>query len=95
MAEENEDSRKSSEKDETSMEIEVEDAFQSDALITDEQGGIRVDEEIYIPPPLETISVADISGPRLMITKIVNENFKSYGGTQIIGPFHKVNNLIT
>ncbi|XP_034196476.2 structural maintenance of chromosomes 4-like protein gluon [Osmia lignaria lignaria] len=89
MAEENEDSKNSSEKGRTSMEIEVEDVFQSDAPITDEQGGIRVDEEIYIPPPLKTISVADISGPRLMITKIVNENFKSYGGTQIIGPFHK------
>ena len=28
---------------------------------------------------------------RLMITKIVNENFKSYAGTQELGPFHKVN----
>ena len=27
---------------------------------------------------------------RLMITKIVNENFKSYAGTQELGPFHKV-----
>lgn len=28
---------------------------------------------------------------RLMITKIVNENFKSYAGVQELGPFHKVN----
>lgn len=27
---------------------------------------------------------------RLMITKIVNENFKSYAGVQELGPFHKV-----
>ena len=27
---------------------------------------------------------------RLMITKIVNENFKSYAGTQELAPFHKV-----
>lgn len=27
---------------------------------------------------------------RLIITKIVNENFKSYAGKQELGPFHKV-----
>ena len=27
---------------------------------------------------------------RLMITHIVNEFFKSYAGTQVLGPFHKV-----
>ena len=27
---------------------------------------------------------------RLMILKIVNENFKSYAGIQELGPFHKV-----
>lgn len=27
--------------------------------------------------------------PRLMIIKMVLENFKSYGGTKEIGPFHK------
>ena len=31
---------------------------------------------------------------RLMITKIVNENFKSYAGIQELGPFHKVNNVV-
>lgn len=29
---------------------------------------------------------------RLMILKIVNENFKSYAGIQELGPFHKVMN---
>lgn len=28
--------------------------------------------------------------PRLMITKMVLENFKSYAGIQEVGPFHKV-----
>lgn len=28
--------------------------------------------------------------PRLMITKIVCENFKSYAGVKELGPFHKV-----
>lgn len=30
------------------------------------------------------------AGPRLMITKIVCENFKSYAGVKELGPFHKV-----
>ena len=36
------------------------------------------------PPPVEG------PPPRLMITHMVNNNFKSYFGTQIVGPFHKV-----
>ena len=28
--------------------------------------------------------------PRLMISKIVCENFKSYAGVKELGPFHKV-----
>lgn len=63
-------------------------------LCEDEEGGIRVDDDIYIPPPLKTINEIDVSGPRLMITKIVNENFKSYGGTQVIGLFHEVNIIV-
>ena len=31
---------------------------------------------------------------RLMISKIVNYNFKSYAGTQILGPFHKASSLM-
>ena len=34
-------------------------------------------------------SVATVQ-ERLMISKIVNHNFKSYAGTQVLGPFHKV-----
>ncbi|XP_076244939.1 structural maintenance of chromosomes 4-like protein gluon [Calliopsis andreniformis] len=59
------------------------------AFNTDEEGGLKVDDDIYIPPPPANIGGFDSKGPRLMITKIVNVNFKSYGGTQVIGPFHK------
>lgn len=57
---------------------------------TDEEGGLRVDDEIYIPPPLKNFNEVDTTGSRLMITKIVNQNFKSYAGTHVIGPFQKV-----
>ena len=32
-------------------------------------------------------------GRRLMITDLVLENFKSYAGTQAVGPFHKVRRM--
>jgi len=57
----------------------------------DEEGGLRVDDEIYIPPPLKNFNEIDETGSRLMIAKIVNKNFKSYAGIHIIGPFQKVN----
>lgn len=31
--------------------------------------------------------------PRLIITQMVLENFKSYAGRQVIGPFHRVSLL--
>jgi len=45
---------------------------------------------IEIPPAPEAVASFDRNGPRLMITHIVNEFFKSYAGTQTLGPFHKV-----
>ncbi|RLU17701.1 hypothetical protein DMN91_009937 [Ooceraea biroi] len=67
----------------------TEDDERGEEYDTDEEGGLKVDDEIYIPPPPRVFSEVDTTGPRLMITKIVNVNFKSYAGTQIIGPFHK------
>lgn len=32
--------------------------------------------------------------PRLMIRQMVLENFKSYAGTQYVGPFHKVRRIV-
>ena len=35
-------------------------------------------------------TAADPESPRLMISKIVCTNFKSYAGVKELGPFHKV-----
>ncbi|KAJ2740985.1 Structural maintenance of chromosomes protein 4, partial [Coemansia pectinata] len=32
---------------------------------------------------------AEVGKPRLIITQMVLENFKSYAGRQVIGPFHR------
>ncbi|XP_077204669.1 structural maintenance of chromosomes protein 4 isoform X1 [Paroedura picta] len=48
-------------------------------------------EEILssISPPPPPAMTNEAGAPRLMITHIVNQNFKSYAGEQILGPFHK------
>jgi recombinational DNA repair ATPase RecF len=38
---------------------------------------------------VSTAAAAMAAKPRLMILKMVLENFKSYGGVKEIGPFHK------
>ena len=52
------------------------------------EGGIRIGD-IYIPPPPLPALTLDNNGPRLIITHIENEFFKSYAGKQVLGPFHK------
>ncbi|XP_072946319.1 structural maintenance of chromosomes protein 4 [Epargyreus clarus] len=59
-----------------------------DHISDDEEGGIRIGD-IYIPPAPKPALTFDATGPRLIITHIVNENFKSYAGVQTLGPFHK------
>lgn len=54
---------------------------------SDEEGGVCIDEKMYIPPPPKKYFDLDANGPRFMIDKIVNENFKSYAGKIEIGPF--------
>lgn len=61
-----------------------------DQIYDDEDGGVHVGD-IYIPPPARPALTFEPTGPRLIITHIVNENFKSYAGVQTLGPFHKVN----
>ncbi|KFV04464.1 Structural maintenance of chromosomes protein 4, partial [Tauraco erythrolophus] len=48
-------------------------------------------EEILgsISPPPPPAMTNEAGAPRLMITHIVNHNFKSYAGEQTLGPFHK------
>merc|ERR1712071_199417 len=53
-----------------------------------EEGGIRIGD-IYIPPPPAPACTTGFQGPRLIITHIENEFFKSYAGKQVLGPFHK------
>ncbi len=57
-------------------------------LKRDEDGGIRLGQ-LYIPPPPPPALTFDSDRPRLVITHIENENFKSYGGVKTLGPFHK------
>lgn len=60
-----------------------------DHISDDEEGGVRIGD-IYIPPAPKPALTFDATGPRMIITHIVNENFKSYAGIQTLGPFHKV-----
>lgn len=40
--------------------------------------------------PQEPTPAPTAAQPRLMITQIMTENFKSYAGKVVLGPFHKV-----
>lgn len=51
-------------------------------------------QPLKVPSLPEAVADFDENGPRLVIYKIVNENFKSYAGIQAMGPFHKVNFLL-
>ncbi|NWI50483.1 SMC4 protein, partial [Calyptomena viridis] len=59
--------------------------------VSDEVVDNRSLEEILgsIPPPPPPAMTNEPGAPRLMITHIVNHNFKSYAGEQTLGPFHK------
>lgn len=41
-------------------------------------------------PTMESGEVTESDPARLMISKVVCENFKSYAGVKELGPFHKV-----
>lgn len=70
------------------MEVERRGNFDDDEIYSDEEGGLRIGD-IYIPPPPPATTGTDLNGPRLIITHIENENFKSYAGKTVLGPFHK------
>ncbi|XP_029883863.1 structural maintenance of chromosomes protein 4 isoform X2 [Aquila chrysaetos chrysaetos] len=59
--------------------------------VSDEMLDNRSLEEILgsISPPPPPAMTNEAGAPRLMITHIVNQNFKSYAGEQTLGPFHK------
>lgn len=60
--------------------------------VSDEVLDNRSLEEILgsIRPPPPPAMANEAGAPRLMITHIVNQNFKSYAGEKTLGPFHKV-----
>lgn len=55
-------------------------------------GGYRVGD-IYIPPPIKPYCSSESKGARLIITKIMNTNFKSYADDVPLGPFCHVNHI--
>lgn len=65
------------------------DPFDDANISDDEEGGTRIGD-IYIPPPIPPHCSTESKGPRLIIRKIENNNFKSYAGKVILGPFHHV-----
>lgn len=62
---------------------------ESEELHDSDDEGRRVDG-IYIPPAIKPTLSFDPTGPRLLITKIQNNFFKSYAEDVVLGPFHKV-----
>ncbi|XP_014252791.1 structural maintenance of chromosomes protein 4 [Cimex lectularius] len=60
----------------------------TDSEYEEEEGGFRIGG-VYVPPPPVALCSSETAGPRLIITHIVNMNFKSYAGRQVLGPFHK------
>lgn len=60
--------------EEPENEMEVEDE--------EEEGGIRIGD-IYLPPPPPPACTFDSTSPRLIITHIENEFFKSYAEKQV------------
>ncbi|CAG0921515.1 unnamed protein product [Notodromas monacha] len=52
-----------------------------------EEGGQMI-EGVYVPPPSKPALTLKPDGPRLMITSVHSENFRSYGGVHHLGPLH-------
>lgn len=82
--------KKEKEKESSEIEKDVADVPMEDEDEDDEkeEGGIRIGD-IYLPPPPPPACTFDSTGPRLVITHIENNFFKSYAGRQVLGPFHK------
>ncbi|XP_048361972.1 structural maintenance of chromosomes protein 4 [Sphaerodactylus townsendi] len=87
----NESLEESSNSGEAEKEARVHIAEVLQQAVSDEVADNRSLEEILssISPPPPPAMTNEAGAPRLMITHIVNQNFKSYAGEQILGPFHK------
>lgn len=69
------------------MASESEDEF--DEFADDRKDENYIDGVFVPPPPPPPKFSGDGTGERLVITFIENDNFKSYAGSQFLGPFHK------
>lgn len=63
------------------------DAAAGEAEVADNRSLEEILSSISPPPPPAMTN--EPGAPRLMITHIVNRNFKSYAGEEVLGPFHK------
>lgn len=74
--------KKEKEKESSEIEKDVADVPMEDEDDEKEEGGIRIGD-IYLPPPPPPACTFDSTGPRLVITHIENNFFKSYAGRQV------------
>nr|XP_023017853.1 structural maintenance of chromosomes protein 4 [Leptinotarsa decemlineata]XP_023017854.1 structural maintenance of chromosomes protein 4 [Leptinotarsa decemlineata] len=80
-------------KSQAPIEPEIEDNESEEEVNLSDDEGTFVDG-IRIPPATKPTCSFDPTGPRLIITKISNDFFKSYAEEQVLGPFHKCFNAI-
>lgn len=65
--------------------------FSDDENLSDIDEDVEIFHGIRIPAELPSImSAEDDRAPRMVIKNIIINNFKSYYGEVVIGPFHKV-----
>lgn len=70
----------------TNNDEDADDVVDPMSQFEDEEGGFTVGD-IYIPPPVKPYCSSESRGARLIITKIMNTNFKSYAQDVALGPF--------
>ncbi|KAL9925070.1 structural maintenance of chromosomes protein 4-like [Glossina fuscipes fuscipes] len=63
-------------------------------MLDDETDGSTYIGNVRIPSPIPPYSYARNEGPRLIVKSIENENFKSFAGKVLLGPFHHNFNAI-
>ena len=66
-----------------------EDAGEEVQIPADPLQDFDLPDNFFVPKTIENLGVGKLGEPRLMIHHITNENFKSYQGKVILGPFHQ------
>ena len=78
-----------SQNDNNNPENEEEDLGEEVNIPADPLEDFDLPENFFVPKIEENLGVGKLGEPRLMIHHITNENFKSYQGKVILGPFHQ------